>query len=57
MYERKRSGLMSALAGVFRGVDLARRIVLNLIFLAILIAVVVVLSSDPGDPDNYIFWP
>ena len=25
--------------------------------LAILVAVVIVLSSDPGDPDNYWFWP
>lgn len=25
--------------------------------LAILVAVVIVLSSDPGDPENYWFWP
>ena len=25
--------------------------------LAILVAIVVVLSSDPGDPDAYLFWP
>ncbi len=36
MYERKRRGLSQAFVGVFRGVDLARRIVVNGIFLAIL---------------------
>ena len=25
--------------------------------LAISLAVIVVLSSDPGDPDYYLFWP
>ncbi len=40
MYERRKRGLGHLFAGVFRGVDLARRIVLNLIFLAILVAVV-----------------
>ncbi len=40
MYERKKRGLGHAFAGVFRGIDLARRIVLNFIFLAILIAAV-----------------
>jgi len=54
MQERKKSGLLQALAGVFRGVDLARRIVLNLIFLVILIAVVAIWAGDdtPEVPES-----
>ncbi len=46
MYKLKKEGLRSAFSGVFRGVDLARRIVLNLIFLAILIAAVAFWADD-----------
>ncbi len=38
MYERRKSGLRGALSSVFRGVDTARRIVVNLIFLILLVA-------------------
>ena len=41
MYERRKRGLSQAFTGVFRGIDLARRIVLNAIFLAILFVAVV----------------
>ena len=46
MYERRKRGLRYAFAGVFRGIDLARRIVLNLLFLAILIAAVAFWAGD-----------
>ncbi len=46
MYERRKRGFGSAFASVFRGVDLARRIVLNLLFLAILIAAVAFWAGD-----------
>lgn len=26
-------------------------------FMIILLTMLVVLSSDPGDPENYLFWP
>jgi hypothetical protein len=26
-------------------------------FMIILLALLVVLSSDPGDPEQYLFWP
>ncbi len=51
MYERRRRGLGHALSGVFRGIDLARRIVLNLIFLTILIVAVAFWLDDDGAPE------
>lgn len=50
MYERRKSGLRSAFGSIFRGVDTARRIVVNLIFLALLIAVVS-LAMGGGGPE------
>lgn len=50
MYESRKRGLWNAFTGVFRGIDLARRIVLNLIFLAIFIAAVAFWADD-GSPD------
>ena len=50
MYERRKRGFGSALSGIFRGIDLARRIVLNLIFLAILI-LAVAFWIDDGAPE------
>ena len=48
MYERRKSGLGSALGSVARGVDTARRIVVNLIFLALLVAVISLAMSGDG---------
>ena len=48
MYQSRKRGLGSAFTSVFRGIDLARRIVLNLIFLAILAAAVAFWAGDGG---------
>ena len=50
MYDRRKRGLWSAFSAVFRGVDLARRIVLNLVFLAILIVALAFWAED-GSPE------
>ncbi|MEM7582181.1 MAG: signal peptide peptidase SppA [Acidobacteriota bacterium] len=54
MVEQRKSGFRSALASVFRGVDLARRLVVNLIFLALLVLLVAWLGGDdsPSVPDS-----
>ena len=46
MYDRRNRGVRSAFSSVFRGIDLARRVVLNLIFLAILIVAVAYWTGD-----------
>ena len=49
MYQRRKNSLRDIAASVWRGVDLARRIVLNLIFLAVLFAMVAWFGGD-GPP-------
>ena len=48
--EKSKSGIWTALAAVGRGVDLARRLVLNLLFLLVL-AFFIALSLDDGAPE------
>ena len=54
MHERRKSGIWSALTSVFRGVDMARRIVVNMIFLALLIIVVALWGGNdlPDVPES-----
>ncbi len=54
MVERRQNGIGSVFASVFRGVDLARRIVINFIFLMILLLVVAWWGGDgaPEVPDS-----
>jgi len=49
MYQRRKSSLRDIVASVWNGVDLARRIVLNLIFLAILFVMIAWFGGD-GPP-------
>ncbi len=54
MVERRKTGLGSVFASIFRGVDLARRIIINFFFLLILLLVVAWWGGDGGPevPDS-----
>ena len=48
MEQRARSGLRGGLSAIFRGIDLARRLVFNLIFLLLLVVLVSLTWGDKG---------